>query len=164
MTLPDFITPKLIRDFSRKANVTEEVFEESLVDYVTTQRITIDSRYVKDFLNRHVEYLKKSPPRVIWSYDASTHQDLAHKVVSYLKGLKTKDEYGHTYGKTVTGLEIDRIPDEQAITHALIKGWVNREDLKIICLYWRKTKPKSFVLFRYENQWKEEVMWCKNGL
>ena len=164
MTLPDFITPKLIRDFSRKANVTEEVFEESLVDYVTTQRITIDSRYVKDFLNRHVEYLKKSPPRVIWSYDASTHQDLAHKVVSYLKGLKTKDEYGHTYGKTVTGLEIDRIPDEQAITHALIKGWVNREDFKIICLYWRKTKPKSFVLFRYENQWKEEVMWCKNGL
>jgi len=164
MTLPDFITPKLIREFSRKANVSEQVFEESLVDYVTTQRITIDSRYVKDFLNRHVKFLEKAPPRVVWQYDASSHMDLAHKVVSFLKNLKTKDEYGHTYGKTVTGLEIDRVPDEQALTTALIKGWVGREDLKSICLYWRKTKPKSFVSFRTENDWKEEVRWCKNGL
>ena len=164
MKLPDFITPKLIRDFARKANVTEEAFEESLVDYITTQRIEINSRYVKDFLNRHVEYLKKSPPTVIWRYDASSQIDLAHKVVSFLKKLKTKDEFGHTYGKTVTGIEIDRIPDEQSLTKALIKGWVDREDLKTICLYWRKTKPKSFVSFRNENDWKEEVMWCKNGL
>ena len=164
MKLPDFITPKLIRDFARKANVTDEAFEESLVDYITTQRIEINSRYVKDFLNRHVEYLKKSPPMVIWRYDASAQIDLAHKVVSFLKKLKTKDEFGHTYGKTVTGIEIDRIPDEQSIAKALIKGWVNREDLKTICLYWRKTKPKSFVLFRSENDWKEEVRWCENGL
>lgn len=162
--LPDFITPKLIRDFARKADVTEEVFEQSLIDYVTTQRVSIDSRYVKDFLSRHVKYLKESPPKVIWRFDATKQQDLAHKVVFFLKRLKNTDEYGHTYAKTVTGIEIDRIPDEQALTTALIKGWIDQEGLKHICLYWRKTKPKSFVQFRSENDWKEEVMWCKNGL
>ena len=164
MKLPDFITPKLIREFSRKANVSEEAFEESLIDYVATQRITIDSRYVKDFLNRHVKYLEKAPPKVVWQYDASELQDLAHKVVFFLKRTKTTDEYGHTYAKTAIGIEIDRVPDEQAITHALIKGWVDKEGLNAICRYWRKTRPKSFVQFRSHNDWKEEVTWCKNGL
>ena len=81
MNKPDFLTDKLIRDYSKKVPTTPEEFEESFMDYVIRHRLTLDSRYIKAKLAAHVEFLKKFPPAEKWKFDESEFTNVTHKVI-----------------------------------------------------------------------------------
>ena len=155
---PEFLTDKLIRDYSRKADMSPEDFEESFLDYVRRNRMTLDSRYIKDKLNGHVEFLKKFPPAQKWKFDDSEFADVAHKIIEWLKEKSVKDQFGHSFGETKMGIKIDRTPDEQSIVDALIKKWVTFEQLRDLCFYWIKYPniPRS------KEQWAEQILWAKS--
>ena len=154
---PDFLTDKLIRDYAKKVPTTPEEFEESFMDYVIRHRLTLDSRYIKAKLAAHVEFLKKFPPAEKWKFDDSEFTNVAHKVIEWLKIKAIKDQYGHSFSETSTGIPIDRTPDEQSITEALLRKWVTYEQLIDLCFYWLKY-PK---IPRSKEEWAEQVLWAK---
>jgi hypothetical protein len=154
---PPFLTDKLIRDYARKVPIEPDEFEQSFMDYVIKNRMTLDSRYIKDKLASHVEFLKKFPPAEKWKFDDSEFTGVAHKVIGWLKTHAIKDQYGHSFCETAMGIPIDRSPDEKNITEALLRKWVTYEQLRDLCFYWVKY-PK---IPHSKEEWAEQILWAK---
>jgi hypothetical protein len=157
MDKPSFLTDKLLREYARKVPMEPEEFEESFMSYVIRERMTLNSMYIKSKLSSHVEFLKKFPPAETWKFDDSEFTNVSHKIIDWLKEKAIKDQYGHSFSETATGIPIDRSPDEKNITEALLRKWVTYDQLRDLCFYWVKY-PK---IPRSKEEWAEQILWAK---